>query len=240
MKIKSNIVLGTVILILLIPDLTKLLKQLSSQPNNLPTSPSPLPSPTSQLNSHPPIPTPSPISHPITTNRQLVEFKTAKQLDDSLLRETYLISFDKITPKSAYKITNDHFATLIVFDDSYEFSLQIPKEGFSNPFKTIPPTSTVSTENLGTLTRVTNPFYYSDINPVAPNSNQTEYYYTTDFDTSCSQWSPIPAACSLLQVASNSKLNPENKIRSYLICKTSNSTPNHCDRIISTLEIELK
>jgi hypothetical protein len=79
-----------------------------------------------------PSPTPSPISYPIITSRQQVEFKTAKQLDDPLLHETYLISFDKVTQSSAYKITNDQLATLIIFDDSYEFSLQIRLEGFSN------------------------------------------------------------------------------------------------------------
>jgi|GEM_PF-5549167 len=187
-----------------------------------------------------PSPTPSPISYPIITSRQQVEFKTAKQLDDPLLHETYLISFDKVTPSSAYKITNDQLATLIIFDDSYEFSLQIPLEGFSNSFKTIPPTDTINTQHLGKLTRVTNPYHYSAINPISPSGNKTEYHYTTDFDTNCSQWSPVPAACSFLQVTSNNNVNPNNKINSSLICKTTEATPTLCDKLISTLEIKLK
>lgn len=240
MRIKFNIILGIVICFLLISDLTRLQRQLLKQSKDLSVTQSSLPSPTTQVLSPSPIPTATPISHPLTSSRHQVEFKTAKQLDDPQLQETYLISFDKVTPNSAYKISNDHFATLAISDDNYEFSLQIPKEGFSNPFKTIPPTAMINTQYLGTLTRITNPYYYSAINPVTPSKNQTEYYYSSDFGTNCSQWSPIPAACSFLQVASNNRINPENKIYSTLICKTENSTSNLCDQLISTLEIELK
>lgn len=69
MKIKFNIVLGLVIFTLLVPDLTRLLKQFTAQPINPSTSPLPLPSPTSQIYSPTPTPSPSPTNTGILTGK---------------------------------------------------------------------------------------------------------------------------------------------------------------------------
>ncbi|KKU90277.1 MAG: hypothetical protein UY21_C0025G0012 [Microgenomates group bacterium GW2011_GWA1_48_10] len=210
---------------------TQSLKKQVARLNSLPS-----PSPT-YIYTTAPSPTPTPISHTINTSRQSVDLVMPKYLDTPQEKETYRISFDKVGTTPKYHMTSDMFPKLVIEGDKYQFTLQIPKEGQSNTFVKIPVTSEIESNQFSKVTRITNPLSYMETNNVQYEGNKSYYTYTTDYSTNCTQWTPIPPACSSLQVYYNDQLALANQVGVYASCVSYDQSPSSCDKIISTLNI---
>ncbi|HEY4504479.1 hypothetical protein A3A64_04855 [Candidatus Gottesmanbacteria bacterium RIFCSPLOWO2_01_FULL_48_11] len=172
------------------------------------------------------------VQNEINSSRQTVNLSVPKYLDSPQEKETYTISFDKVSSNTVYSITSDSFPKLIISDGTYEFSIQIPKEGQSNTFDKIPITELIRTNQFGNVTRIFNPSSLDE-------SNLIRYFYVTDYSTNCTQWQPKPAACSSLQIYWNDKSQQNKQIGAYISCK-SDASQALCDKLIATLGIGLE
>lgn len=212
---------------------TQSLKKQVAHINSLPS-----PSPT-YIYTTAPSPTSIPISYAINTNRQTADLLVPKYLDTPQEKETYKVSFDKVGINPKYYVSSDMFPKLVVEGDKYQFTLQIPKEGQSNTFTKIPTTSEVTTSQFNRITRITNPLNYMETSNTLYEKNKSYYTYTTDYSTNCTQWSPIPPACSSLQIYYNDQLAFAKQVGIYASCISSDQSSSDCDKIISTLGIEI-
>lgn len=186
-----------------------------------------------------PSPTPTPVGSAINTARQIVNLLMPKYLDSPQDKETYKISFDKVGVNPKYYVTKDSFPKLVVEGDTYQFTLQIPKEGQSNIFTKIPVTSEVSTNQFNKATRLTNPLSYMETTNTGYEEGKSYYTYTTDYSTNCTQWSPTPPACSSLQLYYDDQLAIAKQVGIYASCISSDQSSLNCDKIISTLGIQI-
>lgn len=174
-----------------------------------------------------PSPTPSPSKQPLTSSRQTIDLQVQKYLDSPEEKETYLISFDKVTSESEYSITQDSFSKLTIGDSTYQLTVQIPKEGFNQPISPVPATHPIHTLHLGEVTRIQR--------FVDPDS----YAYTNDYSTNCSQHQPTPPACSSDQVYFHPKSHPSQQVGAHITCFSSNNYET-CDKLVSGIDIDLK
>ncbi len=183
--------------------------------------------------------TPTPISYAVNNNRQTVNLIVPKYLDSQQEKETYKISFDKVGTNTKYYTSTDIFPKLIVEGNNYQFTLQISKEGQSNTFTKIPNTSKVTTNQFNNVTRIINPLNYMETSNMFYEKNKSYYTYTTDYSTNCTQWSQNPPACSSLQIYYNDQLASTQQVGIYASCISSDQSSSNCDKIISTLGIEI-
>lgn len=186
-----------------------------------------------------PSPTSIPVVSLINASRQTLNLLVPKYLDSPQDKETYKISFDKVGTNPKYYITNDLFPKLVVEGDTYQFTLQITKEGQSNIFTKIPVTSEVTTNQFNKVTRLTNPLSYMETSNTGYEKGKLYYTYTTDYSTNCAQWSPSPPACSSLQLYYNDQLAIANQVGIYASCTSSDQSSLNCDKIISTLDVQI-
>jgi preprotein translocase subunit SecG len=159
--------------------------------------------------------------------RQTVQLLIPKFLDSPQDKETYIISFEKISSDSTYTITNDMFPKLMISDETYELSIQIPKEGFNQPFDTVPQTTSINTDQFNKVTRITN------------KELVDSYSYTTDYSTNCTQHQPLPKACSSKQVYFYPKSYPNQQVGAFITCVSSKNI-EACDKLVETVSIDIK
>lgn len=87
-----------------------------------------------------------------------------KYLDTPQEKEIYMISFDRVGINTRYYILGGTYPPLVTEGETYQFSINIPKEGQSNTFSQIPITMEVYTNQFGKITRITNPLDFMENN----------------------------------------------------------------------------
>ena len=212
---------------------TSSLKKQMARINSLPS-----PSPT-YIYTAAPSPTSTPTSYVISVSRQTTNLLIPKYLDTPLEKETYKISFNKVGANPKYYFTTDLFPKLVIEGDKYQFTLQIPKEGQVGDFTKIPPTSEVLTNQFNSITRITNPFNYTQTGVSEYEKDKLYYVYTSYYSTNCNQFTPVPPACSSFQISYGGQPDSSKEISFYASCTSSDQSSSNCDEIISTLGIEL-
>ena len=84
--------------------------------------------------SNAPTSVPTPIISNFSANRESILITIPKYLDhqNSDEKETYEISFDKVSANSGYYLTNNIFLVLVILDKNYKFSVELTKETAPN------------------------------------------------------------------------------------------------------------
>ena len=172
------------------------------------------------------LPTVTPVvKNSIDSNFQTTIIETPKYLDDPTEKETYEVTFEKVSSESVFTVTQEKFQHLVISDPVYEFSVYFPKEGSGQVFQETPLTQKISTDQFGTLHKVF-------------KSAGTVLSYTSDYSEDCSQHSPQPAACSSMLIEFPNPLSEFNKTYVSASCKADTSKAiEFCDKIISSLKV---
>lgn len=159
-------------------------------------------------------PTPTPIIRSFSSGRQNISVTIPKNMDGTNEKETYEISFDKVSTGSRYYLSNESFSPLTIFDKNYEFSILLTKEVVGD-FEELEKTFTgVDTNQFGPLKKII-------IN--TESKNGITYKYFTD-----------SYAVDIF---------PENEDTfsfAFMTCHINGEDQGECDKIISTLSIKLK
>lgn len=166
--------------------------------------------------SNAPTSVPTPIISNFSANRESILITIPKYLDhqNSDEKETYEISFDKVSANSGYYLTNNIFLVLVILDKNYKFSVELTKETAPNLDELENPFTKVKTNQFGTLKK-----YVKNTEA----GSRITFKYISDF-----------AAVNLF---------PQNLSRNYyafMTCNIIGEDRGECDKIISTLSIELK
>lgn len=98
--------------------------------------------------------TPTPIIRQFTSGRQNILVTIPKYADTSNEKETYEISFDKVSAKSGYYLTSEIFPKLVILDKNYEFSIELTKEAVGNLEEAKMAFTEVSTNQFGKLKKI--------------------------------------------------------------------------------------
>lgn len=160
------------------------------------------------------LPTPTPIIRSFSSARQNISVTIPKYWDVTDERETYEISFDKITADSRFYISKEAFSPLTIFDENYKFIVQIAKEVAPDHEELEKTFTEVNTNQFGLIKK-----YIIG----ADSKNRIIYRYFTDFYTV--------------------KIFPEQKempSRAFMSCSVTGEDQGECDKLISTLSIKLK
>jgi len=113
-------------------------------------------------------PTPTPVVRRLTSSRQNISVTIPKYLDISNETETYEMAFDKVSPSSGYYLTSETFPRLVIFDQNYEFSVQLTKEIAGDLDESGKAFTEVSTNQFGVLKKMVfdNEYRYSTPNAI--------------------------------------------------------------------------